>query len=220
MTDFGIDWKKVLMFVVLFTFIAVSWFYLVSKVAGCFQSPSPEESQTLFVPDVKIKGRVITKTDTVIKWYEKIIYKQSQPEVVYYQKTDTVFINQAKKLDLVMKLEKKGSWVSAYTINFRDTLLKQSIYTGIGNNFTVTAQDGELFVKSQKIYFNPLLFKYEQSRSLSSLKSFRHNIQALTGFNYLDKTHFNVGLKYNLSEPEKSLLDNFELKAEIIYKPF
>ncbi len=202
-------------------FIFCVWFFFLKDLSCGGSDYSSTSGTTIYKYDTTVIERVVTKADTVIKWHEKIVYKKSEPVIVNFQKVDTVFINKAKKLDLVMKLEKKADQITAYTINMNDTLLKESIYVGIGRDFEIISQHGKLFVKSKRFYFSPFIFGYEHKRKVNDIKNkFTHNVQLLTGFNYMEKFHFNAGLVYDLSKSEGSILDKTDLKAEFIYKPF
>lgn len=217
MIDSKISWFKVLSWILIFTFCAVVWIFAVSKIEGCINKRDVTETETLYIHDTSIVERVITNTDTVIKWYEKIIYKQTVADVVYFQKVDTIFLKQAAKLDLVMKLVKKGDRVDAYTINFNDTLLKQSIFTNVGNDFSLTSQAGKVFVKSKLFYWNGLSAYISYGGTLDKNlftkfypQSIRPGIK--TGWNYMDKFHTDILLSYNISEL------NFNTELNLSYK--
>ena len=75
--------------------------------------------ERVIVIDTLVQERVITELsrDTVIKWYEKVVWKNVTPEKEVTQTADTVFVETVKYLDLMLKVDKKGDKVIIYAFN-------------------------------------------------------------------------------------------------------
>ena len=57
------------------------------------------------------------RVDTVVKFLERVKYKEVKPEVIYEQKVDTTFIEKYKDHDVMLQVEKKGNKLSIYALN-------------------------------------------------------------------------------------------------------
>lgn len=88
--------------------------------------------------------------DTIIKWYEKIIKVEREPEKIYIQKIDSVFLEKIKYHDLMLKVDKKGNTLKIFAVNEKDSTLKEYFFHGIYNNFTATSATGKIFVTKNK----------------------------------------------------------------------
>ena len=163
-----------------------------------FFTPKPEG--TIFIHDTTTLTRYQTelKRDTIIKWYEKIVWKEVKPEIIYSQKVDSIFIETIKYKDLMLKIEKKGNNLKIFAVNISDSLIKEYNFADVGQDFTATSTTGNIFVKSKKLYwtgFEPYL-----NYSLNNLKwkEGEFNIGLRTGLEYNNiyvKPYFN----YNTS---------------------
>ena len=181
-------------------------------------SPSP--------PVVVVDTTIITRTeievqtDTVVRWYEKIVYKQVEPKIIYVQKlqrdtvnhTDSVFIELVRHTDVMLKLDKKGTSLVVKAFNQNDSLVKEYIFDDVYSNFTVTAQQNNLFVKTQKLYFDGLSLLAGASLRSSLLK---HNL--------LNSLDYYAGLQSGFTYKERvSLLGDvgydFGVNPDFIFK--
>jgi len=97
------------------------------------------------------------RVDTVVKFLERVKYKEVKPEVIYEQKVDTTFIEKYKDHDVMLQVEKKGNKLSIYALNEKNEVVKKMEYEDVGNNFTATSQPGKVFVKSQIWYWTGLI---------------------------------------------------------------
>jgi hypothetical protein len=181
-------------------------------------SPSPP----VVVVDTTIVTRteIEIQTDTVVRWYEKIIYKQVEPKIIYVQKihtdtvnhTDSVFIERIRHTDVMLKLDKKGQSLIIKTFNQNDSLVKEYVFDDVYPNFTVTAQQNNLFVKTQKLYFDGISLLAGASLRGSLLK---HNL--------LNSLDYYAGLQSGFTYKERvSLLGDagydFGVNPDFIFK--
>ncbi|MGB9697305.1 MAG: hypothetical protein ACPL2D_08480 [Ignavibacteria bacterium] len=90
------------------------------------------------------------KRDTVIRVYEKIIYRQMKPKEVYVDRPDSAGLEKWKKMDLMLRLQKKHDELSITALNQQDSLIKEFRFGGVPDNFTVTAKAGDVFVKMSR----------------------------------------------------------------------
>ena len=87
--------------------------------------PDPVPTPVFLNPNLETQREREVQRDTVIKWYEKIIYKQSDPEIIYVQKikrdtihrTDSILITRYRSFDLITKLDKSGNNLIIKTYN-------------------------------------------------------------------------------------------------------
>jgi ATP-dependent RNA circularization protein (DNA/RNA ligase family) len=98
------------------------------------------------------------RRDTVIKWYERIVTKQSDPVIIYKQKVDSVFLERIRYQDVMLKLEKRGKNLKIFAVNEKDSTLKEYFFDDVYSNFTATSAVGNIFVKSNRYELEPFRF--------------------------------------------------------------
>jgi len=115
------------------------------------------KTETIYYTDTNIVTRVEEKIkkDTIIKWYEKVKWKQAIPERVLVQTADSIYIEKIKKLDLMFKIDKRKDKITIYAFG-NDSLIKQFDYEGIYSDFAITSQPGSIYVKAARFEINPL----------------------------------------------------------------
>ena len=130
------------------------------------------------------------KKDTVIKWYDKIKWKQSPPEKIYYQKVDSVFQEKIKYKDLMLKVDKHGEDLKIFAINENDSIIKE-YYFKVNDDFIATSiishspdschsrESGNpgkpgIFVKSSFWNLNLLKFSLSHSRDFEQYDKLRN----------------------------------------------
>jgi hypothetical protein len=179
----------------------------------------PAISETIYVHDTTVVTRYLTelKTDTVIKWYERIIYKNVHPDVVYEQKVDSIFIERIRYKDVMLKVEKSGNKVRIYAVNQKDSLLKEYIFSSVGNDFTATATDNNIFLKTKKFYWSGLITELKATSKINKLAEYRdyeYTAGIKTGVSYYDKLYLLGGIEYpmKLQEPLLKLELNYIIK--------
>lgn len=192
---------------------------VIMKLRAC-KSDDVQPTSTIYIHDTTVVERYkeSVKKDTVIRWFEKIIYKKSEPEKVYYTKTDSLFIREVEKLDVMLSVEKKSRGLFIYAFNERDTLAKQYVFTDVGREFTVIAQSGKLFVKSKKFYWDGVSFLAGANVApdgISKLKNYNPTVGLRTGISYLDKFGIEFGTNYEFKSNQLSLTMN--LKFNILH---
>jgi len=138
--------------------------------------------------------------DTVIKWYEKIVWRNVLPEIIYQQKIDSVFVETIKYKDLMLKIEKKGNSLKIFAVNINDSLIKEYNFADVGQDFIATSTTGNIFVKSKKFYFYGI--EPFANYSLDNIKDWKggnFNIGIRTGiegFNFALKPYINYNTQY------------------------
>ena len=204
--------KYAIIFIVIF-------FALVSIAGTSYYFNSCKKPETIYQVDTLTVERYHTevKRDTVVKWYERLIYKEVKPETIYVEKVDSVFIKQTLYKDLMLKLSKKGNTVKVFAVNLNDSLLKEYTFADVGENFSATSTTGNIFLKSQKFGFNgcSLFANYNlETNKLSEWKKGDYEMGVETGINYLNKFYLNPRVFLG------SLNKNVNLGIELKYKVF
>lgn len=163
---------------------------------------SESDGSTLIIHDTLVVDRYkeLVKKDTVIKWYEKIIWKESEPKVIYVQKVDSVFIEKVKGYDVMLRVEKAGDKLKIIAFNQSGKILKEYIYDNIGNSFIAVSQDSNIFIKSKKVEFNGIWIEASVSNSIPELVkkniNLDYDIGVGTGINISQKVDISTGIYY------------------------
>lgn len=170
------------------------------------------DSQIVYVHDTTIETRYETQIqkDTVIKWFEKIVWREVKPEVVYYNTVDSIFIVKVQDLDVMLSVKKSGSDLYIYALNQNGKLLKQYVYKNVGNDFTATSQTGNIFVKSKLWYWDGVEPYVETKLGFKEIgkdfyKNLNYSIGVETGINFKNKADLRLGIGTNLTTGENSL---------------
>ncbi len=192
--------------------VLISIFSVIIVLKHIFPERNNRVIQNMLIRDTNLKMRYEYETnrDTIIKWYEKIIYKSTKPEVVYYQKTDTVFIEKIKELDLILNIEKQNRKLKIKAVNQKGYTIKEYVFDDVNSNFTAISQKENIFVKSKKFSWNRINSVFNLQWPLLSSKKLAYNFGIETGINYKNKIDLNAGLLY--SPEKKDLFINSELK--------
>ncbi|MCE1164988.1 MAG: hypothetical protein LWX07_06265 [Bacteroidetes bacterium] len=151
------------------------------------------------------------RRDTVFKWTDRIVYKNPKPEVVYVQKTDTVFLGGLKNYDFPLRIEKTGGALDIKAVSFRDSVLKEYVYSNISGDFTVTAKDGGLQVKSRNFLIEKPCLSL-RTLYIPAEKKFHYEVSAETGVSFREKLSLLGGCGYTTSDK------NIFLTMSIKYK--
>lgn len=197
---------KITAYTILFLALAAGFIAVVTSMQSCNKIKLDGYVPTRIDTVLDVRYYETVKRDTVIKLIEKPFYVKGEPVLIEYKKVDTVFIENAKKLDLVLSLKKSGNRIDAYTINFNDTILKKTIYTNIGNDFILTSQAGKVFIKSKRFYFNgvnaALVYQQPLDADFKKLQLNNAGVKVSTGLNYMDMISLDAGLQYTLKRKE------------------
>jgi hypothetical protein len=171
-------------------------------------------NDTVFLKDTSILTRYEKELekDTVIKWYDKIVYKKSKPEIIYLQKVDTIFIEKTKELDLMLQVKKENNKLIIKAINQDGNILKEFIYDDVYNNFTAVSQKDNIYVNSKIFYWNRFNAILNAQWSIFSDKRLDVNFGLETGINFKNKLDINAGVLY--SPKIKNLIFNTNLKIK------
>lgn len=152
------------------------------------------------------------KKDTVIKFFEKIVHKKSEPEKIYYQKTDTQFIEKTKELDLILKMNKKDRKLIIETINQNGKTIKEYIFDDVNKDFDVISQKSNIYVKSRTFYWNKINAILNFNWLIPDKKKIQYGIGVETGINYKSKIDLNTGVLYLPNEKNILLNSNIKIK--------
>ncbi|MFA5405655.1 MAG: hypothetical protein WC358_12045 [Ignavibacteria bacterium] len=152
------------------------------------------------------------KQDTVIKWYEKIIYVKSEPDKIYIQKTDTLFIERTKELDLILQIKKENRKLIIKAVNQNGNVLKEYVYEEIGKDFVAISQKNNIFVKTKNIYWNRINSIFNVQWSMFNEKKINYNLGVETGISYKDKIDLSAGLLYSPENKDLLINTNFKIK--------
>lgn len=126
---------------------------VVSILGTYFLTKWLTNSETIYHTDTLTVERYSEKVkrDTVIRWYEKVIYKEVEPEKIYVEKIDSIFIETIKYKDLILRVEKTRNKLSIFAVNLRDSLLKEYNFADVGQEWTATSVTGNVFLKSKRV---------------------------------------------------------------------
>lgn len=171
-------------------------------------------NKNIFLKDTNllIKYEKEIKRDTVVRWHEKIFYKKPEPQIIYYQKTDTVFIEKTKDLDLMLQVKKENRKLIIKAVNQNGKIIKEYVYDDVSNEFIATSQKKNIFVKSKNFYWNKIYPIINLQYSMLNEKEINYNFGLESSINYKNKIELNAGLHY--SPIEKDLIINSNIKIK------
>lgn len=190
---------KILFWVAVFISACIVLVVLLTKLQSCGKIISGAE-ETIIVndPEVITRYEKIIQRDTVIKWHERILYKEVPAKIVYRVKIDSVFIDKIKGFDFMLGLEKKNTRLRIYAVNFQDSLLKEKWYENIGNDFTVYSKAGGVFVKSKLFYWEGISLNASYRFTGINYDDGGFALGASTGVNYNNLIGVTLGSRYNM----------------------
>jgi len=195
--------------------IGLLLFILITRFDACGKLTDfiPGENVTVHEGGVITRYEDKLRIDTVVKWHEKIVYKQSKPVIIYEQKIDSVFIEKIKTYDFMLGLEKKNSRLRVFAVNLQDSVIKETYFNDIGNNFSVYSKPRGVFVKSAR--FNWEGIDLRASYSFDNLKydngTFPLGIE--TEVKYLNRYALNLSSVYDFNK--KILQTNLTAKIKL-----
>lgn len=174
---------------------------------------------TTVLYDTTLVTRYETKlqTDTVVKWYQKIVYKKAEPEKILVQKVDSVFIDKIQEQDVMLQVEKKGDELKIIALNQFGKTLKEYTYKDIGRDFIASSINNNISVKAKKLYWNGLNTNIDYTipvQNKLTLKDGQYQIGLSSGITYLDKTDLNLIGKYDLTS--KDIFVGLQLKVKLL----
>lgn len=151
------------------------------------------------------------KRDTVYRFTDRILYKNSKPDIVYIQKTDTVFMDKILAADLPLRVEKYRGGLNIKSVNIKDSVLKEYVFGNVTRDFTVYSSQNGINVKSAN-------FMFEQPDL--SLKTFYrpcggkvyYEIASETGLSFREKLFIYAGCGYETTD--KNLFFSISLKLK------
>jgi hypothetical protein len=167
------------------------------------------DTVTTLVPEIKL----IEKRDTVVRWFEKPVKEMKQPETIYVQKVDSVFVIKYKDYDLVISVSKKANKdLDIFVLNQQNEVLKEYVYHNVGDVFDITSQENAIAVKSQFLEWNSI-GAYGIHGSALNWKQHSFELGIKTGVNYLDKFTLDAKVGYDFN------LKALRLSEELSYYP-
>lgn len=204
---------------ILFIIIVVIIIYGGWKLTEWFIDKEIHKRAELIVPDTLIVERIKTvmKTDTVIKWYEVPFYKESKSEIIYIQ-SDSLIRAGLENKELIISLQKENDRLKIFTHNKSDSIVKEYNFSDVNRDFSATATNRSIFIKSQKFYWNGINLSTELRLPLNNLQSFKNlnmyekNLDLSTGFNYKEKLSLDFGINYNINTKDYFLFSKLNYK--------
>lgn len=204
---------------ILFFIISVIIIYGGWKLTEWFIDKEIHKRTELIVPDTLVVERIktIMKTDTVIKWYEIPFYKESKPEIIYIQ-SDSLIRKDLENKDLIISLKKENDELRIFAHNKADSLVKEYKFNDVGRDFSATATSQNIFVKSQKFYWNGINVSAEFGLPVNNLQSFKNlsmyekNLDLSTGFNYKERLFLDFGVNFNINTKDYFLFSKLNYK--------
>ena len=216
--------KSNIVSILLVAIVLITGYYVVRLIFAVHDSSvSPA---TIIIHDTTTITRYESelKRDTVIKWYEKIIRVEREPEKIYIQKIDSVFLEKIKYFDVMLKVDKKGNTLKIFAVNEKDSTLKEYYFNGIYNNFTATSATGKIFVKTNKFEWSGINLQLECNAPLSFLRKqkssdfwqpdlFRYYVSLSTGITYKNTLTLNALAHYDpiIKQPFIGLQLNYKI---------
>lgn len=175
---------------IIITLFALIWFKCKHKIY--------DNASGIYIHDTNtvIKYEKELSKDTVIKWYEKIIYRKSEPDIVYYNRLDTLKIKEIQYKDLMLKVNKENNRLRIYAVNENDSLIKELIFDNVGNNFVASSVVNNIIVKTQKIYFNKIEPYFQFKYNIKDYNKI-YDFGVKSGINYMNKIYISPFIEYN-----------------------
>lgn len=190
---------------------ALSSWYKSCKVEKLAELPIRVASQSV-VSSLETKLQI----DTVVKFIERIKYKEVPAQIIYEQKVDSVQIEKYRDHDLAIEVDKDGDMLTIYVVNEAGQTMKKKVYHNIGNDFTATSVANGTFVKSKLWYWEGLRFR--ASYNFGNVDSLDYNwspdklqLGVRTGISYMDKLSLSPVLSIT---PGTSLSPKLSLELE------
>ncbi len=177
-------------------------------------------SDSVYTPGVIMRSDTLVVTryetlsaDTVIKWYDRIIYSHPPADTVYIQKVDSFFIQQTRWKDVMLSVKKSKDKLTVFALNEYDSLLKEYSFSNIGSSFTAMTTYRNVLVESSDFEWTGL------NLSLTYLKNYDNNIlssprdlggdliplQIESGFSYHNRITLSALAQYDLRAAVPSL---------------
>lgn len=182
-------------------------------------------SDYVSTPGVIIRSdtTIITKyetaaADTVVKWYDRIIYSHPPADTVYIQKVDSVFIQQTRWKDVMLSVKKSKDKLTVFAINEYDSLLKEYSFSNIGNSFTALSTYHNVLVESSDFEWTGLNLSLSALVSPDQLSTNNYQLSTnnyqLSTDNYQLLTQIESGLQYK-SRITLSALAQYDLRTAV-----
>lgn len=203
--------KKIIYWIIgIVVFTLLVWYGL-RVINGFIDKEATSRSKIIYDTNTTARLKQDWKADTVILWRDKILYKQSDPKIIYVQ-SDSLVRENLRNKDLMISLKKENDILRIFAHNSEDSVIKEYFFEGVNRDFTATAMTGNIMVKSQKFYWNGISAESEIGLNLNDLSkydkinSYTKTISLSTGWNYEEKIGFDVGVKYDFDLKNYSLL--------------
>jgi len=161
---------------------------------------SQQTTTVLYDTTVVTRYNTEVQRDTVVKWFQKVVYKEVKPKTIYVQNVDSNFVENAKEQDVMLRVEKENDQLKITALNPNGKTLKEYLYEDIGRDFIATSQKGNLFVKAKKFYWNGLNAQVSYEIPVQKGMDFKtgnYYLGLSTGINYLDRADLNLLSKWD-----------------------
>lgn len=196
-------------------------FYVLLRILACSGDGSSISPATIIIHDTTTVVRYETelKRDTVIKWYERIITVHREPEKIYVQKVDSVFLENLKYKDMMLKIDKKGSTLKIFAVNENDSTLKEYYFENVFSNFTATSAHNNIFVKTNLFKWTGINLSADafipvNNTSLKTLPPLRWRTRISSGISFKDRLSLSGFSEYSFMDNKTNI--GLELNYKII----
>ncbi len=135
------------------------------------------------------------KTDTVLRFADRILYRKQNPEIIYVQKTDTVFTEKIISTDLPLRIEKSRDELNIKAVNLKDSTLKEYVFRDVSRDFTAFTSNEGINVKSRNFSIEYPGFDL-RTVYLPSKGSSYYEIHSEAGINYKERVSLSAGCGY------------------------
>lgn len=152
------------------------------------------------------------KRDTVYRFIDRIVYRNAKPDVVYVQKTDTIFNEKISGYDLPLKLEKSGSELILKAVNFKDSVLKEYVYRNVGKDFSVSSARNGFNIRSKNFSLDEPEISFKAAY-LPGEKTTCYELSGEAGFSFRDKVSLHAGCGYETRNGDFRLFLTVKLKG-------
>lgn len=180
-------------------------------LSGCGKSPEP----VLVIADSTTQARAGYRTakDTSIGLFEMPFKTHLKPRVIYTQKASEQYSKETLTKDLVTGIRAERSELSVFTFNPNDSTVKEYKFENPGRQFTLQAQNGNIFVKSNDFYLRTLSLISDFRFQNSDFKNPEKYIGLQSRLEWKDRIELQAGARIPLDK--KPSLQNIEYNLQL-----
>lgn len=201
-------WREWLFIAVMVVLLILAFFFGKGCGGGTIQV------ETVYDTAVVTRYEDRVKTDTVVKWYE-VTKTIGNPEKIYIQNVDTVFITKTADFDVMLSVKKEKDELIITALNRSGKVLKELRYKNIGRDFTATSVENNVIVKKENFYLNGITLFGDAmfpAKTKLQIKDADYNIGLKGGVTWLDRVDLNLKTNYSFSKQDFTFGVETEIK--------